>query len=551
VTGLPPSLLGARGALLAAALAILAGALGAFSIPPLDRDEGRYVQASSQMMETGDFVRIRFMDGPRNKKPAGIHWLQAAAVSVVSDVQDRQIWAFRLPSMLGAGLAAFACFMAGRAVLGAAPALAGSCLFGVCVLMGAEAGIAKTDAALVAASTLMMAALARLRFSGAGRWTGLGFWVALAAGVLIKGPIAPLLAGLTVAALLVWERRTSWARPLLWWPGPVLFVLLVVPWFVAVELAGEGFLREAVGVDFAPKLVGAAEGHSGPPGYHLFALLFQAWPATLFLIPGAMLAWRAARSPRADESAAPYRFLLAWILPFWLVLELTPTKLSHYGLPAYPALALLAGAGFAALADGARMKRAEIASAVLFGLGAALWAALMIVAAWMFGDGFAQGAAVVFAATTAALALFAVMRRRAASGLALAVLAALVWHAGGRGLVAPRLEPLTLSSRIAALAPPEVRPLATTDYREPSLVFLVGGRIGFLAPEEMADAARAGDFGAYAVPRALAPEVIAAIQDSGCAPRTLGEVSGINYSNGDAVDLIVVAPVGSCSQSSS
>ena len=35
------------------------------------------------------------------------------------------------------------------------------------------------------------------------------------------------------------------------------------------------------------------------------------------------------------------RFCLCWILPFWLVLELTPTKLPHYILPTFPALALL------------------------------------------------------------------------------------------------------------------------------------------------------------------------------------------------------------------
>src|SRR5690606_36940898 len=175
-------------------------------------------------------------------------------------------------------------------LIGAPAALAGAAMFGVCVLMGAEAGIAKTDAMLVGLSTLMMAALARLRFAPsltlpAARWTAMGFWTAMAAGVLIKGPIAPLLAVLTLAAFFLWERRAAWARSLLFWPGPLVFVALVLPWFVAVELAGAGFLREAIGVDFAPKVVSAAEGHAGPPGYHTLALILQLWPATLFLIP--------------------------------------------------------------------------------------------------------------------------------------------------------------------------------------------------------------------------------------------------------------------------
>src|SRR5246500_3066755 len=53
---------------------------GFFSIPPVDRDEARFAQATKQMVETGDFVDIRFQDEVRYKKPVGIYWLQAGAV---------------------------------------------------------------------------------------------------------------------------------------------------------------------------------------------------------------------------------------------------------------------------------------------------------------------------------------------------------------------------------------------------------------------------------------------------------------------------------------
>ena len=46
---------------------------GLAAIPPLDRDEARFAQATRQMLETGDFVRVRFQDESRNKKPAGIY----------------------------------------------------------------------------------------------------------------------------------------------------------------------------------------------------------------------------------------------------------------------------------------------------------------------------------------------------------------------------------------------------------------------------------------------------------------------------------------------
>ena len=53
---------------------------GFFQIPPVDRDEARFAQATKQMLETHEYVDIRFQNEVRYKKPVGIYWLQAAAV---------------------------------------------------------------------------------------------------------------------------------------------------------------------------------------------------------------------------------------------------------------------------------------------------------------------------------------------------------------------------------------------------------------------------------------------------------------------------------------
>src|SRR5207247_1560333 len=79
---------------------------GFFNIPPVDRDEARFVQATKQMIETGDYVDIRFQEDVRYKKPVGIYWLQAAAVRAAesfgaSDPRTT-IWLYRLPSLIGA-----------------------------------------------------------------------------------------------------------------------------------------------------------------------------------------------------------------------------------------------------------------------------------------------------------------------------------------------------------------------------------------------------------------------------------------------------------------
>src|ERR1700760_1465672 len=97
---------GWRGPALAAFVALVAGLPGLLAVPPLDRDESRFAQATAQMLEDGDFVVIRFQDAPRFKKPVGIHWLQALSVKAFSKPEARKIWAYRLPSLLGAMLAA-------------------------------------------------------------------------------------------------------------------------------------------------------------------------------------------------------------------------------------------------------------------------------------------------------------------------------------------------------------------------------------------------------------------------------------------------------------
>src|SRR5579862_8877986 len=70
----------ARAMLLLVAFALMAFLPGFFQIPPVDRDEARFAQATKQMLETGKYVDIRFQQEVRYKKPVGIYWLQAAAV---------------------------------------------------------------------------------------------------------------------------------------------------------------------------------------------------------------------------------------------------------------------------------------------------------------------------------------------------------------------------------------------------------------------------------------------------------------------------------------
>ena len=107
----------------AIALLVVCGALfflpGFFNIPPIDRDEARFAQATKQMVETGDYVDIRFQDEVRYKKPVGIYWLQAAAVETAA--------ALGLPNARVAHLALSRSLADRRDRRGAADLLGGAC----------------------------------------------------------------------------------------------------------------------------------------------------------------------------------------------------------------------------------------------------------------------------------------------------------------------------------------------------------------------------------------------------------------------------------------
>jgi len=323
--------------------AAFVGLAGLFSMPPLDRDEARFAQATAQMLETRNFVTIRFLDEERNKKPVGIHWLQAGSVALFSDVEAREVWAYRIPSVLGLVIAAVCVARLGETLFSPAAGVLAGLLMAAAPVAAAEATIAKTDAMLLATVTAAMLALAsilsrRMRGEEAGWLRPLGLWFATGAGVLLKGPIIliVLASALIGCALRLPEARLLRAiRPM---SGLGVLVVMIAPWALAINAATEGrFFAEAVGGDMLAKVGAPQESHWGPPGYHLVLLFVLFWPAAALLGAGARQAFRERKNWR-------FFFLIAWTLPPWLLFELTATKLPHYTLPLYPALALAAAA---------------------------------------------------------------------------------------------------------------------------------------------------------------------------------------------------------------
>lgn len=458
----------------AARLLLLLGALalflpGFFSLPPTDRDESRFAQASRQMLEDGDYVHIRFQEQARLNKPAGIYWLQAGAARLAGTGWDNPIWPFRLPSLFGALAAVALTARLGERLGAPGTGWRAGALLALTVLVGVEARLAKTDAVLLALVVAAQAALWALYWAHRAHrpvppLAVHGFWLAQAAALLVKGPIALLASLLTVLALALADRDARLWRALRPGWGLFWFALLVAPWLWAITRASDGaFWHDAVARDLLAKAARGQESHGAPPGTHLLLTPLTLWPAVLLLAPGLAACWRARAEPAA-------RFLLAWALPCWLSFELIPTKLPHYILPTVPALCLMAGALLGG-SQAAAPAWSRWLGRALWALGALLLSGLTVWLPRAAGEpagGFALAAGVMVAGAAVLLALG---RRGPALGLAGLLPAGLVL-----GLMLPQLDALWPSREVARQLRVQgiTAPLIAAGYTEPSLVFWTG-----------------------------------------------------------------------------
>ena len=541
-----------RGAALIAAVSLAVIVPGLWTLPVTDRDEARFAQASKQMLETGGLIDIRLQDQPRWKKPVGIYWLQAASAQAFGGGAGAEIWAYRLPSAAGALVAALLTAWAARPLIGGPGAVLAGMMLATTLLAAVEAHIAKTDAALLATAVAALGALARLMRGEMARGTALVFWIALAAAILLKGPVVPAITVLALAVLLIVGPRPPLGqlRPL---PGLALTALLVAPWIAAIWIVSDGaFFAEALGRDLGAKLVSGQERHWGPPGLYLGLVWLTLWPWAALLPAALPWIWRQRRARWAV-------LLAAWVVPFWIILEAVPTKLPHYVLPLYPAM-VIALAGWAVGAP-PPARWARIAGACLVAIPGAV---LVLLASFLpvvlalgglelaFGDvpaliptGIAWPGILLGALGAGAIALAV---RAALAGLPLAqcgasMLAALLLYSAALAFSLPSLGTGFPSPRLAAIIE-QYRPCASgpafsLGYHEPSLVFLTETGIRLADPEGAAAALR-NDPGAMLLVEdrmraRLAPEVFA-----GTVVRD--RISYFNYNRGKVATAELVTP---------
>ncbi len=588
-----------RGAPAGALLLVLCLAVylpGLASIPVVDRDEARFAQASRQMFESlalpegerdtapivrtdsghvlggahaGGVVVPMVQDRPRLKKPPMIYWLQGASAYVFTrgDPLRDAIWMYRVPSLIGAVIACLATWRLGLLLVDPRAALLGAALLAVCPIVVWEANQARSDLALLAMTTLAMWALTSIwvRRERAPAWApALGLWLAIAAGVLVKGPLTPMVVGLSVLGLCLISGRGRWlarTKPVL---GIVVLSVVVAPWVMAVgqrvgwETLGAVAFDETLGRSAAPK-----EGHWGPPGYHVVLLAALFWPGSMLTLVAFVRTWRlAVRLPEGDggrlarvrQLPARWRgrvvgrdsevLLLAWVVPSWIVFELISTKLPHYTLPIYPALALMSAAAVIDAArgamDSASIQRLRLGLRVWAVIGLAICVGAPVAVSLLGGGWIALGAAVLGGGICAGLiwkSVGAVDDGFVLKAQAMGVLAAAVFALVFLGVALPRASRLWITERLVEAVKEQgfaEAPIASVGYHEDSLIFATRGRSQRLEPGGIPAWTRANPGGVLIAPAGTGVELM------GAGWAVLDRVRGINYAGGRLENLEIL-----------
>src|SRR5215472_16549416 len=313
--------------------------LGAFGL--VGADEPRYAQIARERLARHDWIVPTLNGSPWLGKPVLLYW-KAMGSYMMYGVYD---WAARLPAATyatGMVLAIFFFMRRFRAGSELDAALIAASMAGIL----AFARAASTDMMISAPLCVAMLAWWTWHRGGKRLWLA-AFYVLLAVGMLAKGPVAPALAVMIVAAYAIVRRDGKIFLRSLWWPGFLLFFAIALPWYVAVQMKVPQFVRIFFIEHNLERFGTNLYQHSQPFWYYIPVFLLSVLPWTVFTIMGIVNAgadslrqFRGEKHTSQDDDGLQ-SFLLIWILVPIVFFSVSRSKLPGYILPAIPAAAVL------------------------------------------------------------------------------------------------------------------------------------------------------------------------------------------------------------------
>ena len=378
---------------------------GLARIPLFDRDEPRFASAAREMLRSGDMIVPRFNSVLRPEKPPMIYWLMDVSYKIfgISGMAARLpsvlfstltllvvYWMAgrrfgRATGLLSALMLSVASLYfveirmaTADSVLIFFTTVCMACLWEAWDSQTSEDGVPKLRPRVDHLTDSAGGEILNESHVAARGHVSIGvvliFWASMAAGIMTKGvtPIFVLATMLTLSmttgrAADLWRdwwkspglgrvihlpelffglfRRGNWG----WWrrlrplAGLGVLIVLVLPWFIAAWHATHGRLVEQMLVrNLVQRTSTGLQGHGEPFGFYLLVIWGIFWPWSVLLVPAAYHAIRRVRGKLVMSiDPSPYQFILAWVIPSWLIFECIVTKMVEYVLPLFIPLAIL------------------------------------------------------------------------------------------------------------------------------------------------------------------------------------------------------------------
>ncbi len=438
-----------------------------------DVDEPNNAVCAREMLEAGNWLVPVFNGALRFDKPILLYWLMMPSFALFGVSE----FSARLPSAMAMTGLVLVIWYFGRRLLDERSGLIAAALFATCIHIVVIARAATPDPLFMLCMGFAFLSFICMYIENRQGSLLPAFYLAIALGLLAKGPVAVLMPALLIGSFLLLVGDFSAWRRFRPWLGLTIVLVVALPWYVAVGVLTDGewlkvfFLHHNV-----ERFTDTLQGHRAIPGLYILTVLAGWFPWTGLVAASLWMGpWKLSRL-RAD----PLRlFLLTWIGVFFVFFTAARTHLPNYMLPTFPAMALLAASWLrqASTSDLARAWRWTAWTSLILALGLMAGGGMALEKQWP-GD----WVLVLVVLPVAIGAIWWLWQRKRspvpplAAGMMACVLLLSTWAAPAfdKHKITPEL------ARRATAAGFSGAQLATYRYFQPSLLFYHGGRLPYL-----------------------------------------------------------------------
>ncbi len=511
-----------------------------------DRDEPRYARAAVEMVQSGNYLYPTFNGRPWVDKPILYYWLTSATIRLFGPSE----FAVRLFSVLGLMLTFVFTYRVAKKLFEVITGLLSILMLGTSMMILAV-GASATIEGILLPCTLGVMLMFILSLEVKGNWRhGVIMGIFLGLSFLAKGP-AGLLPLIAILCSMMFYKYLCWpVKKLLFILGiaVVIGVGIFMIWAAPANYATGGeIVQTFFGHHVIERILKPLESHGGNfflyLPYYPLAVIFGFFPWTIHL-PGAISATLGNRLCGRQGKI----ILICWVTSGIIIMTFAATKLPHYIISIWPALAI----GSAAMIFNQLARR--LSPQDIFWLKCGVWffvpVGVLIGLALMIGSWFAPIPNLAPWATVAGIIMLAMTVFAGIQQLNVRLIDSTKWILIGMAAflvpviagVIPALEAAKITPTIAKAVRQqtiETVPVATYEFHEPSLNYYIGRNIEKLRKaEDMFAWLQNGTAGVVIMPATEFEKLSTEFDTS--ALQIIARKKGFNYPKGKELEVVAV-----------